>query len=385
MKTNIIPVKTINAAKLCAISTAVALGSISSTHAATEFVANSFYDQQHPHSRFGYVEWADTVRELSNGELDPEVYTGTVLLAPRAALQGIRDNIVQVAHHAAIYTPSELPVANAVQELGFNFSDPLVTALAVTDFSMNNPTQLQEWEEVGVVYLGAYTTSPYVLFCREPVRNLSEMQGKRIRTAGSMVSQWVESAGGIPVNVPSSEMYSGLDRGSLDCASNSPLDLITRSLWEVAEHTTLLPTGMYWSGPQWGYNPGFWSGLSEDNRQVLMEASAKAMTRMIVQYVQLDEASLKEAAEKGNNIYEPEDDLRQSAEEFREAAIIDVYDIASELHGIEGPEVLIDDFLATYDKWDKLVAEVDREDEEALAELAMREIYNKLDSDYGIQ
>lgn len=136
----------------------------SSAHAATSFIANSFYDQQHPHSRYGYIEWAEMVKELSNGELQPEVYTGTVLLAPRANLQGIQDNVVQVAHHAAIYTPSEMPVANAVQELGFNYDDPLIGILAVTDFSLNNPTQLAEWEELDIVYLAPITRLPMCCF-----------------------------------------------------------------------------------------------------------------------------------------------------------------------------------------------------------------------------
>ena len=356
----------------------------SSAHAATSFIANSFYDQQHPHSRYGYIEWAEMVKELSNGELQPEVYTGTVLLAPRANLQGIQDNVVQVAHHAAIYTPSEMPVANAVQELGFNYDDPLIGILAVTDFSLNNPTQLAEWEELDIVYLGAYNTPSYVLFCREPVRNLEELRGKRIRTAGSTVSAWVEQAGGTPVNVPSSEMYSGLDRGSLDCASNAANDLIDRSLWEVAEHTTLLPTGMYWSGPQWGFNSGFWASLSDEERDVFKEATAKSMTRMIVQYLGASEAALEEAASHGNNIYEPEDDLMASVEAFRDEALANVYDKARDEYGVEDPEALIDDFIATYEKWDALISEVDREDEEALAELAMEEIYNKLPADYGI-
>lgn len=356
----------------------------SSAHAATSFIANSFYDQQHPHSRYGYIEWAEMVKELSNGELQPEVYTGTVLLAPRANLQGIQDNVVQVAHHAAIYTPSEMPVANSVQELGFNYDDPLVGILAVTDFSLNNPTQLSEWEELDIVYLGAYNTPSYVLFCREPVRNLEELRGKRIRTAGSTVSAWVEQAGGTPVNVPSSEMYSGLDRGSLDCASNAANDLIDRSLWEVAEHTTLLPTGMYWSGPQWGFNSGFWASLSDEERDVFKQATAKAMTRMIVQYLGASEAALEEAASHGNNIYEPEEDLMASVEAFRDEALANVYDKARDEYGVEDPEALIDDFIATYEKWDALISEVDREDEEALAELAMEEIYNKLPADYGI-
>ncbi|MBT2771508.1 C4-dicarboxylate TRAP transporter substrate-binding protein [Halomonas sp. ISL-60] len=357
---------------------------VSSAQAATSFIANSFYDQQHPHSLNGYIEWAEMVKELSNGELQPEVYTGTVLLAPRANLQGIQDNIVQVAHHAAIYTPSEMPVANAVQELGFNYDDPLVGILAVTDFSLNNPTQLAEWKELDIVYLGAYNTPSYVLFCREPVRNLEELRGKRIRTAGSTVSAWVEQAGGTPVNVPSSEMYSGLDRGSLDCASNAANDLIDRSLWEVAEHTTLLPTGMYWSGPQWGFNSGFWASLSDEERDVFKEATAKAMTRMIVQYLGASEAALEEAASHGNNIYEPEEDLMASVEAFRDEALANVYDKARDEYGVEDPEALIDDFIATYAKWDALLSDVDREDEDALAKLAMEEIYNKLPADYGI-
>ena len=356
----------------------------SSAHAATSFIANSFYDQQHPHSRYGYIEWAEMVKELSNGELQPEVYTGTVLLAPRANLQGIQDNVVQVAHHAAIYTPSEMPVANAMQELGFNYDDPLVGILAVTDFSLNNPTQLAEWEELDIVYLGAYNTPSYVLFCREPVRNIDELRGKRIRTAGSTVSAWVEQAGGTPVNVPSSEMYSGLDRGSLDCATNAPNDLIDRSLWEVAEHTTLLPTGMYWSGPQWGFNSGFWASLSDEERDVFKEATANAMTRMIVQFLNASESALEEAAAHGNNIYEPEEDLMASVEAFRDEALANVYDKARDEYGVEDPEALIDDFIVTYEKWDALISEVDREDEEALAELAMEEIYNTLPADYGI-
>ncbi len=368
-----------------AITAAMTLPALATNaQAETSFIANSFYDQQHPHSKYGYIEWAETVRELSHGELNPEVYTGTVLLAPRASLQGIQDGIAQVAHHAAVYTPSEMPVANAVQELGFNFDDPLVAILAVTDFSTHNPIQLQEWQDLNIVYLGAYTTPPYVLFCREPVRNLEELQGKRIRTAGSTVSSWVEQAGGIPVNVPSSEMYTGLDRGSLDCATNAANDLIDRSLWEVADYTTLLPTGMYWSGPQWGFNEDFWSSLTDDQRDVFKQASAKAMTRMIVQYLATADAALDEAQDKGNQVFMPEPELMQSVEDFREQALDGVYDVARDKYGVEDPKALIDNFLATYQKWQELLADVDRSDEDALAELAMREIYDTLPADYGV-
>lgn len=368
----------------CAAACAVLIFPAGS-QAQTEFIANSFYSAEHPHSKYGYIEWTELVKELSDGDLQPEVYTGTVLLAPRANLQGIRDNVVQVAHHAAVYTPSELPVANAVQELGFNYDDPLAAIFAVADFSTHNTTQLAEWKDKGIVYLGAYATPPYLLFCRTPVRNLDEIKGKRLRTAGSTVSKWVEEVGGIPVNVPSSEMYTGLDRGTLDCATNAGNDLIDRSLWEVAPHTTVLPTGMYWSGPHWGYNPDFWASLSAEQRSVLMQATARAMARMNINYIKRSEDALKEAEAKGNNIYQPSDDLMASVAAFREKALSDVYTTAEETYGLDNGKEVIDDFRATFDKWVKLLAEVDRTDEDALAALAMEEIYGDLDPEtYGV-
>lgn len=353
--------------------------------AGTSFIANSFYSAEHPLTKYGFTEWAEIVKDLSGGDLQPNIYTGTVLLAPRASLQGIRDNVVQVATHAAVYTPSELPVANAVQELGFNYTDPLTAIFAVADFSTHNATQLQEWQDNGVVYLGAYATPPYLLFCREPVRNLDEIKGKRIRTAGSTVSRWVELVGGIPVNVPSSEMYSGLDRGSLDCATNAGNDLIDRSLWEVAPHTTVLPTGMYWSGPHWGYNPDFWAGLTADQRATLMEATARSMARMSINYIKRSEEALKEAEAKGNNIYQPSDELLESVRTYREAALQDIYRKAKDTYGLSNGKEVIDDFRATYAKWEKLLADVDRTDEDALTALALKEIYANLDPEsYGL-
>ncbi|MCO6381539.1 MAG: C4-dicarboxylate TRAP transporter substrate-binding protein [Vannielia sp.] len=353
--------------------------------AETNFIANSFYDGAVPMSGEGYIRWAELVEELSDGDLVPEVFTGTVLLAPRASLQGIQDNVVQVAHHAAIYTPSDMPVANAVQELGFAYSDPLAAIFAVTDFSMNNEVQLQEWADKNVVYLGAYATPAYVLMCSSPVRNLEEMKGKRIRTAGSAVSVWVEDAGGIPVNVPSSEMYTGLERGTLDCATNAASDLVDRSLLEVAEHTTLLSTGMYYSGPQWGYNPGFWASLTPEQRSVLMEASARSMARIVIAYGSKVDAGLEASKAAGGNVYEPEQDLADHVAEFRDRTTAAAVEKAGTDFGVADPEALIGDFQATMQKWTDLLADVDPTDEDALTALAMQEIFSKIDpATYGV-
>lgn len=374
------PLETLTAAAALALTLAAP------ALAETSFIANSFYNAEHPLSKYTYVEWAEALEEASGGELKPEVYTGTVLLAPRATLQGIRDNIVQVGNHPAVYTPSEMPVAMATQELGFNYEDAVAMVLAVTEFSMENPTQLAEWEANDIVYLGGFATPPYIMFCREPVTNLEEIKGKRLRTAGSTVSQWAEEVGAIPVNVPSSEMYSGLDRGTLDCATNAGSDLIDRSLWEVAPHTTTLGTGMYYTGPIWGFNTDFWSGLTDEQRRIIMDVTARAIARLGINYTKKADDALVAAAEKGNTIHEPGPDLMASVEAFREKALADVYKAAEEKYGLENGKEVIDAFRATYDKWVEALEGVDRTDEDALYALLQDEVFGPLDeSSYGVK
>ncbi|KAA0892581.1 C4-dicarboxylate TRAP transporter substrate-binding protein [Pusillimonas sp. ANT_WB101] len=355
-----------------------------SAFAAKNFKANVLYDQKHPFTHYGYLTWADYLKDISGGDLNAKVYTGTVLLAANASMQGLRDNVVQVAHHPAIYTPSELPVANAMQELGFNFDNQMAVIAAVSEFSMNNPVQLAEWNKSGLVYLGAYATSPYVLFCRQPINSLADLKGKRIRTAGSTVADWVKQVEGIAVNVSSSEMYSGLDRGSLDCASNSPLDLQARSLWEVAPYTVLVPTGVYWSGPEWGFNKKFWAGLNDQERQWFKEASAYSMANIVVNYKKEDKAAIEFAKGKGNTVSEAPADIKASVDAFRKKSLNDVYDLAENKYKVQNSKETLDDFINTYNKWVKLLADKNTDSVDDMKTLFMTNIFDKLPANYGM-
>lgn len=362
-----------------------ALIGLTTTNAYAEknFNANILYDQKHPFTNYGYLKWADYLKEISGGELNPKVFTGTVLLAANASLKGLRDNVVQVAHHPAIYTPSDLPVANAVQELGFNFDNQMAIIAAVSEFSMNNPVQLEEWDKAGIVYLGAYATSPYVLFCRQPINTLADLKGKRIRTAGSIVAEWVKSVGGNPINISSGEMYSGLDRGSLDCASNSALDLTARSLWEVAPYTVLVPTGIYWSGPEWGFNKKFWKSLSSQEKQWFKKASARAMSSIVINYKKEDIAAIEFAKSKGRSVVEASVDIMESVEQFRKSSLLDAYTKAEERYKVKNAKETLNSFVAVYEKWVNLLKDKNTNDIDEMQALFMSEIFDKLPNNYG--
>ncbi len=367
-------------------ATIAAFAGMVSHASADSFKANTFFPDQHPLAKYGYVEWAKKVEELSNGDLKAKVFTGTVLLPARSGMSGVRDGIVNVGYHAATYTPAELPITNAIQEMGLNYSDPLVMISAATDFNMNNPQAKAQWQKAGIVFGGGYSTPSYNLMCREPVKTLADLKGKRLRTAGAAMSRWVETVGAVPVNVPSSEMYQGVEKGTLDCAVNVASDLKSRSLWDVAKYTTMAPLGLYWSGPMWGFNQKFWSELTTEQRKIFFKANASAMADLYVGYAASVDTALKEAADHGVTVFEPSADMLTSIKEFANANLTEIYKKGREKYGLENPEEILGEFDKTVKKWDALYANVDRSDAAAIEAIITANIFDKLDpATYGVK
>lgn len=352
--------------------------------AATEFNANTFFPATHPLAKHGYIEWADSLGKNSNGELKPKVFTGTVLLPARAGMSGVRDDIAQVGYHYSGYTPAELPLSTAIQELGFNYSDALVAAVANTDFNMNDPDLLAEWDNAGIIFGGGYSTPPYNLMCKMPVTNLSELKGKRLRTNGNALSRWAETVGAVPVNVPSSEMYQGIEKGTLDCALNVASDLKSRSLWDVAKHTTMAPLGIAWAGPMWGYNKDFWNGLSDNHKRLMLNENALAMAKLYIGYNASIEEALSEAKDHGVSVYDPGNDMLASIKKFADDNMSNVYDTAREKYAVSDPKALLGRFQSTVKKWEDLFSNVDRNNHEAIASIIKAELFDKIDvASYG--
>jgi TRAP-type C4-dicarboxylate transport system substrate-binding protein len=280
-----------------------------------------------------------------------------------------------------MYTPADLPVANALQETGFSYSDPLVAMVAVTEFSMTDPEQLAEWKKVGIVFGGGYSTPGYCLMCTKPVRDMEEIKGKKLRTSGAANSRWAESVGAVPVNVPSSEMYTGLEKGSIDCATNVVSDLKDRSLWDVAKHTTLISLGMYWGGWEWGWNRDYWNKeLTADERRIIFNVSAQAIANLYVGYQKAMDDALAQAAEHKVNVYQPSADLLASLESFNTANRSEVVKMAREKYKIQDPEALFSRFEKVIKKWQSRFAQVDRKDAAAIGKIIKEELYDKIDA-----
>ena len=278
-----------------------------------KFNANVFYEKSVPMSGAGYGEWAKILEKESNGTLEAKVFYGGVLAPPKASLTAVSDGLAEIGHIPAMYTPSELPVSNLLHELSANFTDSMAMMGAITEYNFTNKDLQDQYKKWNIIFGGAYSTPEYRIFCKEKVTNLEEMKGKKIRTLGAGSALLVEELGGVPVNVPSSEMYSGLGKGILDCAANAVSDLKARSLWDVSKHTTLISLGIFYVGPQWGIRTNYWEQLDTSQKKALLKSFALSMPLIYQEYKKSNDDVMKEAASHGVTFYEPSQECRISS------------------------------------------------------------------------
>ncbi len=347
--------------------------------AATEITASIWFPENYPLAKDGYAALAETLEEKSDGDLTMKVFTGDSVLPAGAHLSGLRDGIVDMTYHAGTYTPSELPADNVLAALGISYNDSTVLTATVADFYLNDAQMQEMFDSQGIVFLGSYASPSYVLMCNTPVVSLADIAGKKIRMPSPVHAAWAASVDAAAVNVPSSEMFSGLEKGQLDCAANSPNDLKTRSLWDVAKEVTLLDLGQYFAGWQYAMNKPAWNSLSTAERQLLVDSISDNLVDMTHAFEQSVDDALAESKDHGVTLHEPDDGLQNELSKFIETDVKPMaLDVGKRLN-VKDPESLIDRFEKTHDKWQQLLANVDRDDTDTLKKIFHDQIFGKID------
>jgi TRAP-type C4-dicarboxylate transport system substrate-binding protein len=278
-----------------------------------------------------------------------------------------------------------LPEDNVLSILGIGLKDPIATTFAVADFYMTDPAMLALWKRQRIVFLGAYASVPYNLICRKKIENLSDMKGLKVRTAGVVHSEWAKLVGATPVNVPSSEMFTGLDKGQIDCTMMGANDMKARSLWYVAKFINVANLGPYFAGWEWAMNGNTWKKLKPEQRRILLDTIADATVDLEVEYIMEEKQALKEAPSKGVTIIQPSEDMKNSLQAFSKVARDMAIKEGTNRFKLKDSEGLVTRFETTLAKWEKLLEGVDRNDRNALKKILKENLYQKINaSSYGL-
>lgn len=121
------------------------------------------------------------------------------------------------------------------------------------------------------------------------------MAGKTVRAAGRAFEQMLAAAGASISSMASSEIYNGMQTGVLDAVNTSSSSFVSFRLYEQVEcYTPAADVALWFMYQPLLINKSTFEGLTEEQQQALLDASAKA-EEWYLEQAKLDDVASVEA------------------------------------------------------------------------------------------
>ena len=321
------------------------------------------------------------VAKDTNGAVTWKLVPGGQLADPKATFQAAGEGLMQAGLGISTYVPNLVPSLNTIYST-IVFGDDVVaaTGAAVETLTLNCPSCIAEFKKINLVPIAGWTSSPYMLACREPVKSLADLKGKRVRATGGS-TELMSMAGAVPVAATLPEAVSLLQRGGLDCQFGVHTWLKTFGYGDFAKYVTDYPLGL--TGPAIGLmmNRDAWNKLTPEQQKIhLKYAALESADLALGQFVIENAAILKELTEtKGVQLVKVTD-----PKEFE--ALITKYDKAqrekniadAKKFGVPDPAAIIDAYASARQRWGARSKEIGQ-DIGKFADAIWNEVYSKVD------
>lgn len=212
----------------------------------------------------------DGLAKASNGRIEVVLasYPERNVNGPEV-LRLVRSGQVDIAAASLTTVSGDVPMLDGMDLSGMN-SD-IRQARKVADAMV--PTANKELERLGIKLVATYPFSGAMLFCRKPVASIADLKGLKIRTNGPSASDLMKSFGAQPVSLAFGEVYTALERGTVDCGFTGSGSGNGVKWPEVTTHLFTLP--MSWSTAAYFVNLSWWNKLDPAVRGQLEKTFAE--------------------------------------------------------------------------------------------------------------
>lgn len=250
--------------------------------AKTTWKANSVWPPKNHHS-VGLVEFAEMVKQKTNGELELVVETGGSLgYKGPELLKAVRDGLVPVSDMLISGVAGDEKVFQIVT-LPFLAKDfqELQTLLDICRPYFD--TAAQKWGQK-ILYIAPWPGAG--LWTKKKITAVAEMKGLKTRTYDKNGALVVEATGGTPFALPFSEVYSSLQTGVIDSVITSSPTAVDAKFWEVLGF--FQPFNLTIATNMVNVNLAAFNKLPKNQQEALVAAGKEMEKRMWSQVAELD-------------------------------------------------------------------------------------------------
>lgn len=263
----------------------------------------------------------EEVEANSGGDLTVELFPDMQLGGAEENVDQVRSGSVQMTWIGIAFLSRLVPELEAVS-LPFLF-ESREQAMGVIDSEvadvLDEALRDRDLTSLGYMELGAR----HVTNNAQAIESMEDFEGLRIRLQPNETHlDTFRAIGANPQAMDISEVYSALQQGVLDGQENPYSIITTRNFYEVQEH--LSDTNHFFDFIITVANAEWFDGLSEDHRDIVMDAMATANAEQRELAMEADAAALDELQEQGMTFTPLSDELREELREVTAGVVDDV-------------------------------------------------------------
>ncbi|MEN6669032.1 TRAP transporter substrate-binding protein [Psychrobacter sp. B38] len=249
--------------------------------------------------------WAKKIETDSNGRLKVEIYPSATLSKPDATYEATAKGTIDIGTQLQGYTNGRFPLTQVAELPGLSSSATQMNCMLQTLY--DDGVISSEYEDTHLLFMmgtgpgGMHTVD-------QAIRTPDDLRGLRMRRPSAIAGDIIESAGGTPVGLPATDLYTSLQRGVLDGVSLTWDAMGPFRLIELTNAHTNIP--FYSSAMMVTMNKDKYESLPDDLKKVIDDNSGKAMAASAGKVFDAQDAKyMAEAKAKGDTMIDIPDPL----------------------------------------------------------------------------
>ncbi len=266
---------------------------------------------------FGAADvFAKKVHELSGGKFQVAVHAGGELMPAFGVVDGVQNGTVEMAHTAPYYFFGKDETFALGCAVPFGLNSRQMTAWMVEGNGLKLMREFYRNYNI-INFPGGNTGAQMGGWYRKEIKSIADVKGLKMRIGG-FAGKVLERMGGVPQNIPGGEIYSALEKGTIDAAEwVGPYDDQKLGFNKVAPNYYY--PGWWEGGPQLDFfiNTKAYEALTPEYKAIVDAAAAVAHIDMQAKYDAKNPAALKQLVGSGTKLFKFPKDVMDSA--FKES------------------------------------------------------------------
>jgi TRAP-type C4-dicarboxylate transport system substrate-binding protein len=264
-----------------------------------------------------YTAFGNKVKEKSGGRMEIRFHAASSLYPGPELIPAVLDGRAEIAPVLASY------LTDVLLEMG-----PLELPFMTSSMEEHKKAAFQMrgfygemLAKKGLKLIAMSTWPSQQIFSTVPIRTVADWKGKKIRVYGADSANLTRILGGAPVNIAFGEVYSALEKKTVDGAMTSATNAEPMKFFEVAKYVD------YWylagAAQEWIVaNQKAWDALPADLQQVVLDAvkETNLEEKEWSDAIAFDERVRKRLPELGMTIVDPPKEELAKARQAAKAA-----------------------------------------------------------------